>query len=228
MKEQITLLLCLFSFLGHAQDLKERSDNEFIYTTNQQEIIGSIPKDKENMNSQKQLKYGFAINQSLTRYGIPTAVLFTLHYERHQFDLGPQFRLGEAFNKNQKYLGAEFNYRFYPHADTTWFNPYLIFNASYFNEFTERPGTYTSDDPALNAQPTSYTRRDHNLVLNIGYGVKFRLLGGFHIGSHVGIGIYKYSNISERTMTQIDWSSSSKTSNLDAGFLVSVFIGYKF
>ena len=228
MKKQITLLLCLLSFLSNAQDQGERSDNDPFYAISDHKVIDSILKEKENTNSQKRVHYGFAINQSLTLYGIPTAVLLTIHYERHQFDLGPQFWLGRHLNKNEKSLGVEFNYRFYPHGDSTWFNPYLLFNASYFNEFSERLGIYTSNDPALNAQPTIYTRKDHNLVLNVGYGVKFRLAGGFHIGSHVGVGMYKYSNIYERSMTQIDWNSTGKTSDLSMGFLASVFLGYKF
>ena len=229
MKKQIVLLCCSLSFFGSAQNIDtiEKLDKN-LSSTNYNFLINSIGRDNEDVNPERQLNYGICINQSLTLYGLPTAVLFTLHYKNHQFDLGPQFRLGVPFRKEEKYIGVEFNYRYYPHGDTTWFNPYLFFNAGYFNEFSKRLGTYTSNDPALNTQPTIYTNKTHNLVLNIGYGVKFTLVGGFYLGSHVGFGMYSYSNLYERKMTQLDWNSIDKTGDVNLGFLASVFIGYKF
>src|SRR5690606_15905392 len=43
-------------------------------------------------NIPQNIYYGFSINQSFTRFGLPTSVLFTLHWKKHQFDLGPLFR----------------------------------------------------------------------------------------------------------------------------------------
>jgi hypothetical protein len=227
MKKWIILFSCSLSCLGNAQNTNQfTTPDNYSYSPNYNLLRDSI--HTEDPGQEKQLRYGVSINQSLTLYEIPTAVLFTLHYKKHQFDLGPQFKLGVPIRADQKNIGMEFNYRYYPLGDRTWFGPYILFNAAYFHEFSKRTGVYSSSDPALNNQPTVYSHTRQNVVLNLGYGVKFTLVGGFYVGSHVGIGMYYNSNAYERTMTQLEWSSVNKSKGVNVGYLASVFIGYKF
>lgn len=232
MKHYIILLSCSLSFFGSAQNRysNEKLDNNSSYTTNYNVLIDSIGKDKENLKSKKQLNYGVSINQSLTRYGLPTAVLFTLHYRKHQFDLGPQFRLGKSINDRQKNIGVEFNYRYYITGDTSWFSSYVLFNADYFFEYSKYDsyGVYYSEDPELNAQATMKSITNKSLALNVGYGIKFNLVRGLYFGSHAGLGACISFEETKTSLVNVDWNNTWKIRETYLGFIASVFIGYKF
>ncbi|AEA42123.1 hypothetical protein [Fluviicola taffensis] len=232
MKKYIVLLCCSISFLGLAQNRysSERLDNNLSYSTNYCELIDSIREGKERVKPKKQVNYGFSINQSLTRYGLPTAILFTLHYKKHQFDLGPQFRLGKSINNRQKNIGVEFNYRYYITGDTSWFSSYVLFNADYFFEYSkpDRYGIYYSNNPALNDQVSISSTSFKSLALNTGYGIKFNMVRGFYLGSHAGIGTCISIEEHKISLVNVDWNSTWKRRETYLGFIASVFIGYKF
>jgi hypothetical protein len=232
MKKYIALLCCSTSFLGLTQNRKstEKLDNNSFYSTHCNVLIDSIGEDEEKLKAKKQLNYGVSINQSLTRYGLPTAVLFTLHYKKHQFDLGPQFRLGKSINEFQKNIGAEFNYRFYVTDDTNRFSSYVLFNADYFFEYSkpDRYGIYYSNDPALNGQVATSSTTYKSLALNVGYGMKFNLVRCFYLGSHAGIGTCISFEEHTTSLVNVDWNNTWKRRETNLGFIASVFIGYKF
>ncbi len=220
MKKYIVLFCFSVSFLGFTQNRKftEKLDNNLSYSAN------------SNGKPEKQMNYGVSINQSFTRYGLPTAVLFTLHYKKHQFDLGPQFRLGKSINDRQKNIGVEFNYRYYITGDTSWFSSYLLFNADYFFEYSkpDRYGIYYSNDPALNGQIATSSSTTKSLELNVGYGIKFNLVKGFYLGSHAGIGTCISFEEHTTSLVNVDWSNTWKRRETNLGFIASGFIGYKF
>ena len=220
------------SFLGLTQNIKstKRLDNNSSYSADYTALIDSTGKMEENVKSRKQVNFGFSMNQSLTRYGLPTAVLFTLHYKKHQFDLGPQFRLGKSINDRQKNIGIEFNYRYYLTGDTSWFSSYVLFNADYFFEYSkpDRYGVYYSDDPALNGQVATSSITFKSLALNVGYGIKFNLPRGFYLGSHAGMGTCILFKEHTTSLVNVDWSNTWKRREDNLGFIASVFIGYKF
>lgn len=187
-------------------------------------LIDSIEID--NTTLPKKLQYGVSINQSLTRYGLPTAVLFTLHYKKHQFDIGPQFRLGKSINTFQKNIGVEFNYRFYITGDTNRFSSYVLLNADYFYQFKRDDRYLASSDPLLNGQKSTQTNIYHNIQLNIGYGIKLKLVGGLYIGSNIGIGLNKeYHSYQNMVLGNIDTYNADDT---NLGFIGTILVGYKF
>jgi hypothetical protein len=229
-----TLLILLFlQILLTAVSQKtlsnEKLENNLSYFVNSNILIDTIGEKKENVKT-KQLQYGFSFNQSFTRYGLPTAVLFTLHYKKHQFDLGPQFRLGKSINERQKNIGIEFNYRYYILGDTSSFSSYVLFNADYFFEYSkpDRYGIYYSNDPALNEQVATSSSTNKSLALNIGYGIKFNLVEGLYLGSHAGIGTCFSFEEHTTSLVNVDWSNTWKRRETNLGFIASVFIGYKF
>lgn len=232
MKKYIILLCCSISLLGLSQKPNPNGnvDNNSFYSNNRHILLDTIGDRGENVKSKKLVNYGFSMNQSLTRYGLPTAVLFTFHYKKHQFDLGPQFRLGKSINDRQKNIGIEFNYRYYLTGDTSWFSSYVLFNADYFFEYSkpDRYGVYYSDDPALNGQVASSSITFKSLALNVGYGIKFNLLKGFYLGSHAGIGTCILFKEHTTSLVNVDWSNTWKRREDNLGFIASVFIGYKF
>ncbi len=200
------------------------------YSVNYDGLIDSISMDGEKGKWKKHLNYGFSINQSLTWYGLPTAVLFTFNYKKHQFDLGPQFRLGKSINDRQKNIGVEFNYRYYITGDTSWFSSYVLFNADYFFEYSKpyKYGIYYSSDPTLNGQVSTSSTTFKSLALNVGYGIKFNLVKGFYLGSHAGIGTCISFEEHKTSLVNVDWSNTWKRREDNLGFIASVFIGYKF
>ncbi len=176
-------------------------------------LIDSISKDEENLKPKKQLDYGVSINQSITKYGLPTSVLFTLNFKKHQFDLGPKFGLGEFAIAYQRVIGAEFNYKFYLLGDTKWYNPYLLLNVGYLNYNTSYTDIYNS-----------HIRDTKNsFELNLGIGIKFAIVKGFYVGTHIGLGTF---NGVQQDI--IDGKVTNKTNEKSGGFLGSVFLGYKF
>lgn len=217
MKKQIILICCSLSFFGSAQNIDtcEKLDKNSVYSTNYVGLIDSIREDGENLKPKKQLHYGVSINQSFTLYGLPTAVLFTLNYKKHQFDIGPQLRLGRTFNTSQKDMGCEFNYRFYPNGDDTRFSSYLLFNADYFFSYQK----YLSISSYYGGEVIN---RHHYLEFNLGYGIKYKPIAGFYLGSHVGTGIYRdFSSVEKETGT-------NKHKDRTMGLVISFYIGYKF
>lgn len=232
MKKIIILLTCSLSFLGSAQNVNsnEKLDDDLRYMNSHNLLIDSISEDKEDVKPKKNIQYGFSINQSITRYGLPTAILFTLHYKKHQFDLGPQFRLGKSINSRQKNIGIEFNYRYYILGDTTWFSSYVLFNTDYFFEHStyDNYGIYSSNNPALNGQLSLSSDKYNSLALNVGYGIKFTLSKGLYLGSHAGIGTLISFEEHKTSLVNIDWSDTWKRREKYLGFIASVFIGYKF
>lgn len=177
----------------------------------------------------KKLQYGFSINQSLTRYGFPTGVLFTLNYGKHQLDLGPLFRLGTSINKNNINIGAEFNYRCYLAGDTHWFSSYVFFNTSYFHKLSAyNHAFYNPSVPSLNDQPARTSQTFNSLAFNTGYGVKFKLGKVLYLGSNVGLG-YLFSFYKRSTeLINSDYKDSGKSQDRTVGFLASVYIGCRF
>nr|WP_294860536.1 hypothetical protein [uncultured Fluviicola sp.] len=217
MKKYILIIICLATFAVSAQNkyLNEKLDNNLSYSTNYNGLIDSIGKNEDDTKPKRQLHYGVSINQSLTRYGLPTAVLFTLNYKKHQFDIGPQFRLGRTINKSQKNVGCEFNYRFYPNGDDTHFSSYLLFNADYFFSYQK----YLSTSSYYGGEVTN---RHHYLEFNLGYGIKYKPIACFYLGSHVGAGIYReFSSVQKGT-------ENNKRKEGDVGVIISFYIGYKF
>jgi hypothetical protein len=215
MKKFVVLLCCSVSLLGSAQNHHSagKLDNNSSYSDNSDILIDSIEK-KENVKT-KRVQYGFSINQSFTLYGLPTAVLFTLNYKKHQFDLGPQFRLGRSINESNKNIGAEFNYKFYPNGDETHFSSYLLFNADYFFSYQK----YLSTSSYYGGEVIN---RNNYLEFNLGYGIKYRPAKGFYLGSHVGTGIYrKFSSVQRGPET-------NKNKDKSMGVIISFYIGYKF
>jgi hypothetical protein len=216
MKKYIILLCCSLSFFGNAQnaDAIEKLDNNSSCFTNHYTLIDSISEDGENAKPKKRLNYGVSINQSFVLYGLPTAVLFTLNYKKHQFDIGPQLQLGRTFNTSQKDMGCEFNYRFSPNGDDTRFSSYLLFNADYFFSYQK----YLSTSSYYGGEVIN---RHHYLEFNLGYGIKYKPIAGFYLGSHVGTGIYRgFSSVQKET------TNKRKESNI--GLVVAFYIGYKF
>lgn len=184
---------------------------------------------KDSIVTEKRLRYGVSLNQSLTRYGFPSAILFTLQYGKHQFDLGPQFRLGRSFNKDSKNIGLEFNYRCYLAGDEHWFSSYVLFNLGYFHEYSAYYRTiYNPASPELNGKPSRQSEAFDNLALNAGYGVKFKLGKSLYLGSNIGIGYLFSFYTSKRDLINVDWTETSKSRDGYLGGVASVYIGYKF
>lgn len=215
MKKYIILLCSSLSFLASAQSIvsNEKLDNNLTYSTNLNLLIDSIDKDEEDVKPEKNLHYGFSINQSITKYGLPTSVLFTINFKRHQFDLGPKFGLGSFAISYNRVIGAEFNYKYYVLGDTKWYSPYVLFNVGYLNYNTSYTDIHNS------------TIRDtkNSIELNLGFGIKFTIVKGFYIGTHIGLGTF---NGVQQDI--VDGKVTNKTNEKSGGFLGSVFLGYKF
>ncbi|MNJ88810.1 hypothetical protein D3C87_63670 [compost metagenome] len=167
----------------------------------------------DSIVSRNELRYGFSINQSATSDGLPTSVLFIVNYKKHQIELGPRFGLGSfAVGWYQKALGGELNYKFYPNGDEKWFSSFLLFHAGYFYR---RFNYSTVFEPAARETKTSFQSA-------LGYGVKFTLIKGLYLGSHIGLGWYQ-------SKTDIrDGILSNKRIDSGLGAIASVFLGYKF
>nr|WP_294860537.1 hypothetical protein [uncultured Fluviicola sp.] len=215
MKKLITLLCYSLPFLGLTQNRKsiEKLDANLSYFTNYNGLIDSIEKNEDDTKPKRQLHYGVSINQSITKYGLPSSVLFTLSFKKHQFDIGPKFGLSEFAIAYRRVIGAEFNYKFYVLGDTKWYNPYLFFNIGYLNYNTSYTDIYNS-----------HIRDIKNSVeLNLGVGIKFTIVKGLYLGTHVGLGTF-----SAVRQDIIDGEVTNKVNGKSGGFLGSVFIGYKF
>ncbi|MNJ88808.1 hypothetical protein D3C87_63650 [compost metagenome] len=215
MKRYFILLSCSLSFLVSAQNSysNEKLDSNSCYSNDKHVLIDSIGEDEENLRSKKQVNYGFSVNQSIAKYGLPSSVLFTLSFKKHQFDIGPKFGLGEFAIAYQRVIGAEFNYKFYFLGDTKWYNPYLLFNAGYLNYNTSYTDIFNS-----NIRDTK-----NSVELNLGCGIKFTIVKGFYTGTHVGLGIFNGVR-----QAIIDGEVTNKVNEKSGGFLGSIFIGYKF
>jgi hypothetical protein len=227
MKIYFILFCSSLSFFGTAQNLETNDKlNQFRSNSfNCQPVEDSIGKPRENDTEYNKIRYGVSINQSITRYGLPTAVLFTLHYKKHQFDIGPQFRLGKSINEFQKNIGGEFNYRFYVTGDTNRFSSYVLFNADYFYQFKKENTIFISSDPNLNGQKSVRTTKYHDVEFNVGYGIKFKLVGGVYLGANIGVGFYKENSSFENMVLE---STKYKSHETSIGFIGTVLMGYKF
>ncbi|WP_341902298.1 hypothetical protein [Fluviicola taffensis] len=215
MKKQIILLCCSLSFLGSAQNRysNEKLDNNLSYSTNYNVLVDSIREDEEKEISKKLVRYGFALNLSVTSDGLPASVLFTINYKKHQIDLGPRFGLGDfAVGSYQKVIGGELNYKFYPTGDEKWFSSFVLFHMGYFYR---RLNYSTVFEPS--AKETKIGTEAY-----LGYGVKFTIVKGFYLGSYFGIGWYQ-----SKTDVRDGILSYKRTDN-GWGGIASVFIGYKF
>ncbi|WP_294674362.1 hypothetical protein, partial [uncultured Fluviicola sp.] len=211
MKTYFILLSCALSFLGRTQHLDSNKDFGYDWSyQNKSVLIDSTNKETET--SENQLHFGFSVNQSIAKYGLPTSVLFTINFKKHQFDLGPKFGLGEFAIAYRRVIGAEFNYKFYVLGDTKWYNPYLLFNAGYLNYNTTHTNIYNSQIKDIK----------NSIELNFGLGIKFTIVRGFYIGTHVGLGTF---NAVRQDI--IDGEVANKVNEKSGGFLGSVFIGYK-
>jgi hypothetical protein len=232
MKTYFLLFCCSLSFFGTAQELETnyKLDQFRSNSLSGRTVKDSIVKQEGDNVKNKKVRYGVSISQSFTRYGIPTGVLFTLNYKKHQFDLGPQFRLGKSINERQKNIGVEFNYRYYILGDTSWFSSYVLLNVDYFFEYSkpDKYGIYSSDDPSLNGQLATRSDVYKSLALNVGYGIKFNLVKGFYLGSHAGIGTCILFEEHTTSLVNVDWNNTWKRREENLGFIGSVFIGYKF
>lgn len=214
MRNRIATIICaLLPFLGCSQN---------------DAALSSAQNKGDSTSSKKKIGYGISMNQSLTRYGFPTAVLFTLKYGKHQFDLGPQFWVGRSFNADQKNLGLEFNYRCYLAGDEHWFSPYVLFNLGYFHEYNAYDSFIYSGTPYTIPQPTRRSEAFDNLALNAGYGVKFRLSKVFYLGSNIGVGYLSSLYTSKTETTSGDYSHTSKSHDGYIGFVAAVYLGFSF
>lgn len=192
----------------------------------QSQVDSTLRQDK----SIKKVHYGFSINQSLVPWLLPTSFLFTINWKKHQLDLGPQFQLGRSIDASKKDFGIELNYHFYPSGDDFWYSSYILFNTRYFYEYWGRTGGYySSSDPILNGQQIIHKNITNTLGINLGYGVKFRVLGGFYLGLHVGFGANFSFDKDELIFQNLPSEDRvEKDQNVELGFLVAFFIGYKF
>jgi len=215
MKNYIILLSCLLSFWGNTQNRysNQKADDYLFSSNSNKALIDSVGKDEENAKPKKQVNYGFSINQSIAKYGLPSSVLFTLSFKKHQFDIGPKFGLGDFAIAYRRVIGAEFNYKFYVLGDTKWYNPYLLFNAGYLNYNTTHTNIYNSQIKDIK----------NSVELNLGIGIKFTIVKGFYLGTHVGLGTFNAVR-----QDVIDGEVTNKVNEKSGGFLGSVFIGYKF
>lgn len=212
MKTYFILLSCALSFWGRTQHLDSNKDLDYDWSYSPKSaLIDSTNKEKGE--PEKQLYFGFSVNQSIAKYGLPTSILFTINFKKHQFDLGPKFGLGEFAIAYRRVIGAEFNYKFYVLGDTKWYNPYLLFNAGYLNYNTSHTNIYNSQIKDIK----------NSIELNFGLGIKFTIVRGFYIGTHVGLGTF---NAVRQDL--IDGEVTNKVNEKSGGFLGSVFIGYKF
>ncbi|WP_300360265.1 hypothetical protein [Fluviicola sp.] len=215
MKKLMILLCCSLSVLGLAQNRMstEKLDNNLSYSVNSDRLIDSISGDEEKEIPKKLIRYGFAFNLSATSDGLPTSVLFTLNYKKHQIELGPRFGLGSfAVGSYQKVIGGELNYKFYPNGDASWFSSFALFHAGYFYRRLSYSTVFESSATETKISMESY----------LGYGVKFTIIKGFYLGSHIGLGWYQSKT------DIVDGILSKKRTDNDWGGMGSVFIGYKF
>lgn len=210
MKTYFTLLSCVLSFWGRTQHLDFNKVPDWSYSP-KSALIDST--NKERRVPEKQIHVGFSLNQSVAKYGLPTSVFFTINFKKHEFDLGPKFGLGAFTIAYKRVIGAEFNYKFYVLGDTKWYNPYLLFNAGYLNYNTTYTNIYNSQIKDIK----------NSIELNFGIGIKFTIVRGFYIGTHVGLGTF---NAIRQDI--IDREVTNKVNEKSGGFLGSVFIGYKF
>lgn len=215
MKNYIILLCCSLSFLGSAQNRSSNGelDNNLSYSTSYDRLIDSISKDGEKEMPKKLVRYGFALNLSITSDGLPASVLLTVNYKKHQIDLGPRFGLGSfAVGWYQKVIGGELNYKFYPTGDQKWFSSYALFHVGYFYR---RLNYSTVFEPS--AKETKISTETY-----LGYGVKFTIVKEFYLGTYVGLGWYQSKT------DIVDGILSDKRTNNGLGYISSVFVGYKF
>ncbi len=224
MRIYFILFCCSFSFFGTTQSLDTNEKRDKILSDSG--YYRTFEDSISNIKKEDRIRYGVSINQSFTRYGLPTAVLFTIQFKKHQFDLGPQFRLGKSINESQKNIGLEFNYRFYVTGDTKSFSSYALFNADYFYQFKKENRTIVSSDPLLNGQLSTRINKYNDFQLNLGYGIKFKLIEGLYIGSHIGGGFYRENGSNENIVLGNSIKNNSKETGI--GFIGTVYIGYKF
>jgi hypothetical protein len=86
MKKTLLILLFLQILLTAVSQKtlsNEKLENNLSYFVNSNILIDTIGEKKENVKT-KQLQYGFSFNQSFTRYGLPTAVVFKHNYKNKQ------------------------------------------------------------------------------------------------------------------------------------------------
>jgi hypothetical protein len=213
-----TLLILLFlQILLTAVSQKTLSigklDNNLSYSVNYDGLIDSINEDDEKEIPKNLVRYGFAFNLSATSDGLPASVLFTLNYKKHQIELGPRFGLGSfAVGAYQKVIGGELNYKFYPTGDEKWFSSYALFHVGYFYRHLSYSTVFEPSATETKISTEAY----------IGYGVKFTIIKGFYLGSHIGLGWYQSKT------DIVDGILSKKRTSNDWGGMGSVFIGYKF
>lgn len=192
-------------------------------------LLSFIATSQSDSLPKKKIVYGTSINQSLTRYGFPTALLFTVQYDKHEFSLGPQFRVGRSFTPNQKNLGLEFNYRCYLAGDEHWFSSFVLFNLGYFHEYSAY-NTYVSSpsNPTAYGQPVKRSEAFDNIALNLGYGVKFRLGWRLYLGSNIGIGYLSSLYTAKTRKPTGEYINNSKSHDGYLGFVSSVYLGFNF
>lgn len=191
-------------------------------------LLSFIATSQSDSLPKKKIVYGTSINQSLTRYGFPTALLFTLQYDKHEFSLGPQFRIGRSINKDQNNFGAEFDYRFYPLGNQHWFSPYLLANVSYFREFNGYYRTLYYPGNPENGKTAYLSEMFNHFAFNAGYGVNFNLDKSVYLGSNIGAGYLLSKYTSETKTVSGTYERISKSKDGYLGFVVSIYFGIRF
>ncbi|MDG1333499.1 MAG: hypothetical protein P8P74_14280 [Crocinitomicaceae bacterium] len=138
--------------------------------------------------------YGFAINSSLsgTLNSLSVAPTGFLYVNKHQLELGLAIHPGRISSNNRN-LGVEFNYKYFPNGIANRFNMYFTTNLTLTNQHYEQ-----------NYSGYRYERRTNFLNLTGGYGFQVSLFKKAYVGTSLNVGVmtcrdniknsYGYSN----------------------------------
>ena len=169
-----------------------------------------IPLLAQSQNSAPTEKFGFIINSSLNGELYPIRLVPGVTYIKgnNQFEIG--FGLHPFFQKDQRILSDELNYKYFPNGTINIFNMYLITHFSYINNIREN----------------HFTTRYNYLFLSGGYGFEINACKGVYFGTNIRIGTFTYNKNTENPYLNI--SKINLFDELGFNLAFQFNVGYRF
>lgn len=164
----------------------------------------------QNSNSNEK-RFGFALHSSINSEVnsiliIPGASFYS---GKSQFELGIGFN--PFFQKDQRIVSSEFNYKYFPNENKNKFNMYLMMSFSYVNQLrkTYYPATY------------------QYFFLNGGYGFQISTLKRMYIGTNINIGTFTNSKSSENPYNEY-YGNKNIFDEFELSLAWQLNVGYRF
>lgn len=193
-------------------------------------VLLYLPAISQNNSTQSPYKLGVTVSSSVNIISgdLLIAPLMTVRKNKHQFELGPQFVYGQL-NRDNRNIGVEFNYRYYPNGNDKRFEMFLFVNSNYINSFQEQSYILHSYSISGEVHGTVInTTKGYSATIHAGYGVQVNIFKGAYIGSNVGLGggVSGYNSIT--ISDNLDLNSSHSWKGSDISFIVGLHLGYRF